>query len=153
GEPTLAEPPANPFGGAASYATAGGPPAEMMASRPQQPSFADEVAQPPNQLRGGADDAGMAPTPTPGLATADGSGQPGAHDLEGLQSPAVTIQKQAPAAIQVGRKCTFAIRVHNPSNKTVQGVQIHDEVPLGTQLIGTAPKAQVAGARVLWDLG
>lgn len=150
-EPTPASPPANPFGAAPANVAASAP--IEMASRPQEPSFASEVAQSSNQLRSAANDAGLAPTPTPGLATADGAGQPGSRELEGLQSPAVTIQKQTPNEIQVGRKCTFAIRVHNPSKQTVQGVQIHDEVPLGTQLIGTAPKAQVAGARVQWDLG
>jgi uncharacterized repeat protein (TIGR01451 family) len=148
-EPTMAAPPVSPFG--ASPATA---PVEV-ASRQAPNSFASEVAQsapqPINQLRGASTDASI--TPTPGLATADGSGQPGGRELEGLQSPAITVQKQTPTEIQVGRKCTFAVRVHNNSKQTVQGVQIHDEVPLGTQLIGTAPKAQVAGARILWDLG
>jgi len=148
-EPTMAAPPASPFGAAPAAA-----PMEV-ASRPIPNSFASEVAQSPaqptNQLRGVSTDGGI--TPTPGLATADGSGQPGSRELEGLQSPAITVQKQTPTEIQVGRKCTFAVRVHNNSKQTVQGVQIHDEVPLGTQLIGTAPKAQVAGARILWDLG
>lgn len=151
-EPTMASPPANPFGAEPAAA-----PTEV-AARPLPNSFASEVAQsaPPsmseNQLRS-APAADAAITPTPGLATADGSGQPGGRELEGLQSPAITVQKQTPTEIQVGRKCTFAVRVHNNSKQTVQGVQIHDEVPLGTQLIGTAPKAQVAGARILWDLG
>lgn len=151
-EPTMASPPANPFGAEPAAA-----PAEV-AARPLPNSFASEVAQsaPPsmseNQLRS-APAAEAAITPTPGLATADGSGQPGGRELEGLQSPAITVQKQTPTEIQVGRKCTFAVRVHNNSKQTVQGVQIHDEVPLGTQLIGTAPKAQVAGSRIQWDLG
>jgi uncharacterized repeat protein (TIGR01451 family) len=148
-EATPASPPANPFGAAPDYATAPAP--VEIAARSDEPTFATEVAQSSNQLRAAANDAAI--TPTPGLAAADGSGQPGARDLEGLQSPAVTIQKQTPAEIQVGRRCTFAIRVHNPSKQTVQGVQINDEVPLGTQLVGTAPKAQVAGSRVQWDLG
>lgn len=151
-ESTMAAPPANPFGAAPAAA-----PAEV-ASRPLPNSFASEVAQSApqsmsdNQLRS-APAADAAITPTPGLATADGSGQPGSRELEGLQSPAITVQKQTPTEIQVGRKCTFAVRVHNNSKQTVQGVQIHDEVPLGTQLIGTAPKAQVAGSRIKWDLG
>ncbi|MBL9163891.1 MAG: DUF11 domain-containing protein [Planctomycetaceae bacterium] len=148
-EPTMAEPPASPFSTPPAAA-----PVEV-AARPLPNSFASEVAQsssqPLNQLR--AAEGSAAITPTPGLATADGSGQPGGRELEGLQSPAITVQKQTPTEIQVGRKCTFAVRVHNNSKQTVQGVQIHDEVPLGTQLIGTAPKAQVAGARILWDLG
>ncbi|WP_428307343.1 hypothetical protein [Lacipirellula sp.] len=164
-EPTMAAPPANPFG------AQGAAPMEV-ASR-SEPSFANEVSQSANQLRAQHHAAASAaveqpaaqhpatlepsaditPTPTPGLAAADGSGQPGSRDLEGLQSPAITIQKQTPTEIQVGRPCNFAVRVQNNSKQTVQGVQVHDEVPLGTQLVGTAPKAQVAGSRVQWDLG
>ncbi|MCA9258550.1 MAG: DUF11 domain-containing protein, partial [Planctomycetales bacterium] len=36
---------------------------------------------------------------------------------------------------------------------TVHNVQIHDETPLGSQLVGTAPRAEVAGSRVTWDIG
>lgn len=163
-EPAMAAaPPANPFGAAAAGAAA---PMEV-ASR-TEPSFANEVAQSSNQLRAQQPSAqqpaelqstalqpsaDITPTPTPGLAAADGSGQPGSRDLEGLQSPAITIQKQTPTEIQVGRPCNFAVRVQNNSKQTVQGVQVHDEVPLGTQLVGTAPKAQVSGSRVQWDLG
>ncbi len=92
-------------------------------------------------------------TPTPGLATADGTGHPGERILEGLQSPALTIQKSAPPEIQVGKKCTFYVRVTNNSQRTAHSVRIADEVPLGTQLVGTAPKAAVSGAQVVWDVG
>jgi uncharacterized repeat protein (TIGR01451 family) len=96
-------------------------------------------------------DAGI--TPTPGLATADGTGRPGERILEGLQTPTLTVQKLAPPEIQVGKKATFAVRIQNNSQRTAHNVQVVDEVPLGTQLIGTAPKANVSGAQVVWDLG
>ncbi|NOY28890.1 MAG: DUF11 domain-containing protein, partial [Planctomycetes bacterium] len=37
--------------------------------------------------------------------------------------------------------------------RTAQNVQIRDEVPLGTELVGTAPRAAVSGSQVVWDLG
>ncbi|TWU29875.1 DUF11 domain-containing protein [Bythopirellula polymerisocia] len=92
-------------------------------------------------------------TPTPGLATQPGTGRPGEKLLEGTQSPSLTIQKLAPPEIQVGKRCTFAIRVQNTGQRTAQNVQIHDEVPLGTELVGTAPRASVSGSKVVWDLG
>lgn len=73
--------------------------------------------------------------------------------LEGVQSPLITIQKLAPEEIQVGKRCTFAIRVQNTGQRTAQNVQIHDEVPFGTELLGTAPRATVSGAQVTWDIG
>jgi uncharacterized repeat protein (TIGR01451 family) len=92
-------------------------------------------------------------TPTPGLARADGAGRPGERGLEGVQTPAVTIQKLAPTEIQVGKRCTFAIRVANTGTRAAQQVVVRDEAPLGTQLVGTAPKAAVTGSLVQWDLG
>ncbi len=92
-------------------------------------------------------------TPTPGLANNAGTGRPGERLLEGAQSPSLTIQKLAPAEIQVGRRCTFAIRIQNTGQRTAQNVEIHDEVPLGTELVGTAPRAEVSGSHVVWNLG
>ena len=92
-------------------------------------------------------------TPTPGLANHPGTGRPGESLLEGAQSPSITIQKLAPEEIQVGKRCTFAIRVQNSGQRTAQSVQIRDEVPLGTELVGTAPRATVSGSEIVWDLG
>ncbi|NOY29428.1 MAG: hypothetical protein GXP28_04395, partial [Planctomycetes bacterium] len=83
-------------------------------------------------------------TPTPGLTNRTGTGRPGEQLLEGAQSPSITIQKLAPEEIQVGKRCTFAIRVQNTGQRTAQNVQIRDEVPLGTELVGTAPRAAVS---------
>ena len=93
------------------------------------------------------------PTPTPGLTKSPGTGRPGEQLLEGPQSPSVTIQKLAPEEIQVGRRCTFAIRIQNTGQRTAQGVVINDEIPLGTELVGTSPRASVSGAKVVWDIG
>jgi len=92
-------------------------------------------------------------TPTPGLTSRTGTGRPGEQLLEGAQTPSITIQKLAPEEIQVGKRCTFAIRIQNTGQRTAQNVQIHDEVPLGTELVGTAPRAAVSGSHVVWDLG
>lgn len=92
-------------------------------------------------------------TPTPGLTSAVGTGRPGERSLEGAQSPALSIQKLSPPEIQVGKKCTFAVRVKNVGQRAAHGVTIHDQVPEGMKLTGTAPRASVAGADVSWDLG
>lgn len=92
-------------------------------------------------------------TLTPGLTNREGTGRPGERLLEGIQNPSITIEKLAPPEIQVGKKCTFAIRVQNTGQRTAQNVKIHDEVPLGTQLLGTAPRATASGSNLIWDLG
>lgn len=127
-------PAANPFGA---------PPAGLLANR------APAAAPAPMQT-------GVAPeglTPTPGIANHPGTGRPGESLLEGAQSPTITIQKLSPEEIQVGKRCTFAIRIQNSGQRTAQNVQIRDEVPLGTELVGTAPRATVSGSEVVWDLG
>ena len=106
-------------------------------------------ATPPEANLAGAADV----TPTPGLTNTPGTGRPGEQLLEGVQSPSVTVQKLAPKEIQVGKRCTFAIRVQNTGQRTAQNVQIHDEVPFGTELVGTAPRALVSGSQVVWDIG
>ncbi len=129
---------ASPYGASAYLATA---PTSTPANQ-AYPTYAQRTA---------ADESAI--TPTPGIATADGTGRPGESILEGLQTPALTIQKLAPPEIQVGKKTHFAIRVQNNSQRTAHNVVVSDVVPLGTQLIGTSPKANVSGAQVHWDLG
>jgi uncharacterized repeat protein (TIGR01451 family) len=144
-EPTLAEPPAAP--------SAAIPPSNAGISPiPQQQSAqaAPMPREPKAPMSAGVDES---ITPTPGIAETNGAGRPGERILEGLQNPAIAIQKLAPAEVQVGKKCTFAVRVQNNGQRVAHEVQIRDEVPLGTQLVGTAPKATVSGAQVVWDLG
>jgi uncharacterized repeat protein (TIGR01451 family) len=92
-------------------------------------------------------------TTTPGISSLPGTGRPGERLLEGLQSPTVTVQKLAPEEIQVGKRCVFAVRVKNTGQRTAHNVQIHDEVPRGMELVGSAPRATVSGSHVVWELG
>ena len=92
-------------------------------------------------------------TPTPGITNQPGTGRPGEQLLEGIQSASISIHKLAPPEIQVGKRCTFAIRIRNTGQRTAQNVQVHDEIPLGTELVGTAPHATVSGSQLVWDLG
>ena len=136
--PASESPPSPP---AAGYRTA----QQSVESRPLK---AEPPAASPTELMGDT-----APTPTPGLANTPGTGRPGERLLEGPQSPSITIQKLAPEEIQVGRRCTFAIRIQNTGKRTAQNVKIQDEIPLGTELVGTAPRASVSGSQVIWDIG
>lgn len=131
----------------------GAPPAALQTAR-----AASTLPTMANSTRVGADRTSsdlmtQGITPTPGLANHPGTGRPGERLLEGAQSPTITIQKLAPEQIQVGKRCTFAIRVQNSGQRTAQNVQIRDEIPLGTELVGTAPRANVSGGQIVWDLG
>ena len=82
-----------------------------------------------------------------------GVGRPGEQELEGRQRPALTILKSAPSEIQVGKECTFTIQVRNNGATTAHDVRLVDEVPQGTELIGTVPRAASSQGRLTWDIG
>jgi uncharacterized repeat protein (TIGR01451 family) len=84
----------------------------------------------------------------------EGTGRPGDPQLSGSQAPTITIEKSAPAEIQIGKPAKFVIKVRNAGSVTAQGVEIHDTIPQGTQLLGSEPPAKRGpqGALV-WELG
>lgn len=98
----------------------------------------------------------------PGLGSAadeigtriEGAGTPGHTLLEGPQSPQLTIQKFAPAEIQVGKEAMFRVTVINTGRIAAEGVEIRDQVPKGTRLLGTNPSSSLGeGGELVWSLG
>ena len=87
-------------------------------------------------------------------AVGEGTGTPGARQLEGAQTPQLTIEKSAPVEIQVGKAAKFHVTVRNTGQIAAQGVEIHDEIPKGTRLINTTPRAS-RGVRgeLVWSVG
>ena len=79
--------------------------------------------------------------------------RPGSRQLDGPQAPQVTVQKLAPAEIQVGAPATFQILVRNTGTIPARDVVVRDVVPEGTSLVSTTPQAQVDGADLLWSFG
>jgi uncharacterized repeat protein (TIGR01451 family) len=105
---------------------------------------------PANAFRPPVTDAAPAET----VATTEGAGRPGIKQLEGAQSPQLMIEKVAPSEVQVGKPAKFEIKVRNTGSVTAQGVEIHDEIPKGTQLVGTTPAAtQGPRGEMVWSLG
>jgi uncharacterized repeat protein (TIGR01451 family) len=83
-----------------------------------------------------------------------GQGVPGDHHLEGPQTPALTLEKIAPAEIQVGKLATFELRVKNVGQIAAHQVLVTDQVPKGTQLVETRPPFQrAADGSLAWQLG
>ena len=88
--------------------------------------------------------------PAPGLSQGsagddtfgEGTGRPGPKQLEGPQTPQLTIHKTAPPEVQVGKPATFRITVRNTGNVPASGVEIHDQIPKGARVVGTNPPAQ-----------
>jgi uncharacterized repeat protein (TIGR01451 family) len=85
-----------------------------------------------------------------GGATAD----PGPKQLEGVQTPSLTIEKIAPPEIQVGRQTTFTIKVRNVGQAAAEQVTVFDQTPRGTRYVGSAPEATRApDGSLMWQLG
>lgn len=83
----------------------------------------------------------------------EGTGRPGERALEGPQKPALVIQKFAPPEIQVGSPAKFVIQVRNVGNQTANAVTIRDEIPRGTRVLSTTPRADDDGTHLVWQLG
>jgi uncharacterized repeat protein (TIGR01451 family) len=88
------------------------------------------------------------------LGEGDGVGQPGDPQLEGVQSPQLSIQKSAPKEIQIGKPATFRVTVRNSGSVPACEVEICDQVPRGAKLVGTTPQCKrgVHG-EVIWAVG
>ena len=88
------------------------------------------------------------------VASLEGTGQPGGRHLEGPQSPQLTIEKVAPREVQVGKPATFRITVRNTGQAVAGNVEVRDQIPRGTRLLDSAPRA-ARGPRgeLVWTLG
>ncbi len=87
-------------------------------------------------------------------AEGEGVGQPGDAQLEGVQSPQLSIQKLAPKEVQVGKPATFRVTVRNTGTIPACEVEVCDQVPRGARLVATMPQAR-RGVRgeLVWTLG
>ena len=81
-----------------------------------------------------------APRSTDG-GISSGQGRPGPVQLEGVQSPQLTVEKRGPREVQVGKAARYEILVRNVGSATAHDVMLRDSVPYGTALVTTTPPA------------
>lgn len=99
-------------------------------------------------------------SPDPSSRTSDEThrgksrGEPGASELEGLQSPALSIAKVAPPELQVGKSAVIEIHIKNTGKVAARQLEIRDEVPRGAELVETTPNAsRGVNGELVWSLG
>lgn len=93
---------------------------------------------------------GAATASTGGVA----NGTPGPRELEGEQAPVISLEKLAPAEIQVGKAATFQTVVRNLGQIPATGVTVTDFVPRGTRLVNASPQpTQGSDGALVWQLG
>ena len=80
--------------------------------------------------------------------------------LEGVQTPQVSVEKRGPREISVGKPARYEIVVRNVGSATAHDVLLRDAVPHGTALVTTTPPAspvtQASGdadGALVWALG
>lgn len=74
--------------------------------------------------------------------------------FEGVQLPALAIQKIAPREIQVNRPATFELIVKNTGRSPANDVVVHDFVPEGTSLVEAVPNpTSNSNGLINWNLG
>ncbi len=89
-----------------------------------------------------------------GAASDSGNGRPGARQLEGAQTPQLQVEKIAPPEVQVGKSAIFKTKIRNVGTAVAQGVEIHDEIPHGAQLVKTTPPIQTGPrGELIWAIG
>ncbi|MFM9025098.1 MAG: hypothetical protein ACKON7_07125, partial [Planctomycetaceae bacterium] len=98
----------------------------------------------------------------PDTAAADiaGQGRPGPIQLEGIQSPQLTVEKRGPREVQVGKPARYEILVRNVGSAVAHDVALRDTVPYGAALVTTTPPAApgraapgVPNDELVWSLG
>ena len=104
----------------------------------------------------GADAGGNASTnfAAPAATGGTGVGKPGDRDMEGPQSPSLTLEKVAPPEVQVGKQATFELHVRNIGTVPAHDVLVEDDVPTGAQFVSSTPKASRGErGRLGWNVG
>ena len=89
-----------------------------------------------------------------------GGGRPGPTQLEGIQTPQVSVEKRGPRDIQVGKPVRYEIHIRNVGTAVANNVMIYDTIPTGTHLIATTPPASpdptntdVNSGGLMWRIG
>jgi uncharacterized repeat protein (TIGR01451 family) len=120
-------------------------------SRPFAPSSKprsfDRDVRPSPTVRSSAGSAGTV------SVAAQTSDAPGDRELEGVQAPALTVEKLSPREIQVNREAEFAIVVRNVGRVMARDVRVFDEIPAGTEFLTSVPKPNRTGQRLDWKIG
>lgn len=81
-------------------------------------------------------------------------GQPGSLQLEGQQSPMLTVEKIAPAEVQVNRTAVFTTKIKNTGRVAAHGIRVTDFVPKGARLESAHPEfVQATDGSIQWTLG
>jgi uncharacterized repeat protein (TIGR01451 family) len=81
---------------------------------------------------------------------------PGERKLDGMQAPALTVEKLSPKEITVNEISDFVIVIRNVGRVVANDVFVHDQVPANTEFQGSNPPPQQSSnsdRKLLWQIG
>jgi len=82
-----------------------------------------------------------------------GTGLPGQPAQRGPQRPQLTIEKVAPPNAVLGQPLVYQILVRNVGATPARQVIVEDQIPQGSKLTGTIPRAELVDKTLIWRLG
>ena len=71
----------------------------------------------------------------------------------GVQQARVTIEKIAPQQATLGEPLVYSVIVKNVGGIDATQVIVEDRIPKGTELTGTAPRAEMIDKKLIWRIG
>ena len=71
----------------------------------------------------------------------------------GIQQPRLTIEKIAPQQCILGEPLVYTVIVKNVGGNDAHHVVVEDRIPKGTELTGTAPRAEMVDKSLIWRIG
>ncbi len=91
--------------------------------------------------------------PIAGDENFSGEGTVHADSPRGPQRPELKIEKIAPPNATLGQPMVYTIVIRNVGESAANSVVVEDQVPKGTSLSGTIPRAEMTGKKLIWRLG
>ena len=80
-----------------------------------------------------------------------GDGIAGDPSQRGVQQPRLTIEKVAQHQAVIDQPLIYTIIVRNTGTVVAHNVVVEDRIPKGTELMGTSPRAELVGKRLIWN--
>ncbi len=71
----------------------------------------------------------------------------------GTLRPELNIEKTAPSEALLGQPFVYTITIRNLGQISAHEVVVEDQIPKGTRLTGTIPRAQLKDKKLIWRLG
>lgn len=71
----------------------------------------------------------------------------------GVQQARLTIEKIAPQQAVLGEPLVYSVIIKNIGGNDAHHVMVEDRIPKGTELTGTAPRAEMVDKKLIWRIG